>query len=325
MASPSAPAEAASVPATVADAAADFENFIFGEEPPEDDEDTPSEGTEEGDDLDLNDEEADEPEGEPEAPAIAPPASLNAEEKATFAQLPEEAQRAWAASETRRNGQVQDATTKASQAQREAESRAATADAQAKSLYGQQLESFVKAFEPTMPDPQLAYSNPPQYIAEQAQYVAMKAQHDALVQQVRGVQTEAQTQASQAFVEQRDRELMTIPEVANPDTRSSYLDKAMGVAEELGFDKSELSRTASASDIKALATIAEWKAESAKYRQALSKQMQKVRAAKGKTLRPNAAPHADPRAARGNQDWNRVVTARSKEAKAEAFADWFGL
>jgi hypothetical protein len=314
------PSEAVTVPATKADAAADFENFIFGEEDEEQD-DSPPESDEEQD-LELDGEETGETEDEPEDPAIAPPASLTAEEKAAFAQLPKEAQAAWAASENRRNTQVQEATTKASQAQREAEARAAHADAEAKSLYAQQLDQFVKAFEPQAPDPNLAYQDPARYIAEKAQYDAQKAQHDNLVQQVRGIATEADTQAQQAFIAQRDRELMQIPEIANPETRETTIQRAFGEAEKLGFDVSELAQGAQARDIKALLEIAELREKASKYDAAMSRKMQRVRSAKGKTLRPNAAPQEQSRAATAAKAWERTVGTRNKQAQADAFADY---
>ncbi len=326
MAHPATP-EASRAPATVADAAADFENFLFADEDEQDDEPAP-EGdeaeAEEGDDIELDDEDEGDEDSGPE-PATAPPVSLTAEEKKVFAQLPPEAQQAWAASENRRNTQVQEATTKASNAQREAEARAAAADAEAKALYGQQLDQFVRAFEPVAPDPQLAYQDPARYIAEKAQYDAQKAQHDTLVQQVRGIAREADTQAQQTFIAQRDRELLTIPEIANPETRAEYIQRAFEVAGELGFDQAELTQNATANDIKALAKVAEWKAQAERYQKAMSRQMQKVRASKGKTLKPSAAPHASARSARGEQDWQRVKNARSKNEQAEAMADFLGL
>lgn len=319
--------EAGDVPANEADAAADFEQYLddFGLDDDAEDEDGADEDlsdNEEIDDLDIDDDDTGKDGDEPGEPAIEAPASLNAEEKATFAQLPKEAQQAWAASETRRNSQVQEATTKASHAQRDAEARAAAADADARATYGQQLEQFVSAFEPQQPDPQLAYQNPQQYIAEKAQYDAMKAQHDHLVQQVKGVQSQANTEAQQAFIAQRDRELMTIPEIANVETRSDYIDRAMGMAKELGFDQAELSEGATARDIKALAQIADWKALAEKYQKAMSSKMQRVRAGKQRSVKPGAAPQDSSRAAKANKSWQRVKSATSKEAKTEAFADY---
>ena len=203
--------EAASSPVSVEEKAADFENFLFGEDDEQEEVEEPEVDEAEEPELDEEEEQQEGEDDKPEAPAIEAPVSLNAEEKEVFAQLPTEAQQAWAASETRRNTQVQEATTKASNAQREAESRAAAADAQARRQYATQLDQFVSNFAPQAPDPSLAQQNPQAYIAQEAQYRAQKAQHDDLVQQVRAFGQEADQEAHQTFVQQRDRELMQIP------------------------------------------------------------------------------------------------------------------
>lgn len=317
MEGPSVSTEAAVAPASMSasDKAVAFEEFLEPEEVEEGDEEEA--GAEEGEDLDLEEdgEEASEPET-----AIDVPVSLNAEEKKAFAAASPEAQLAWAASETRRNAQVQEATTKASEAQRTAETRAASADAEAKALYGQQLETFVAAFEPQRPDPR-QYNDQLAYLTDKAQYDDAKAQHDQLVQHARGIQTEADTEAKQAFQAQRDRDLMTIPDIANPATRQEFLDRAWGMVSELGLNMAEVAENASANDIKALAQIAEWKAKAARLDKAVSNKMQKVRAGKGKTLRPVTAPHADARP--GN--WQTVKAAKTKEGREAAFADYMGL
>ena len=324
MASPSVNAEATNAPApSASDRLTDFEKFLD-----EDEQDSPeaSEGDplEEGEELELDEGEEQEDEGDEPETAIETPVSLNAEEKKAFAAASPEAQQAWAASETRRNAQVQEATTKAASAQRTAEATAAQADATAKAVYAQQLDQWLTAFEPEMPDPQTAYSDPARYIAEKAQYDATKAQHDNLVQQVRGINQEANTEAQQAFVAQRDRELMTIADVANPETRQGYLDRVMDAAELLGYDRNTVANSASAADIKAIAMAAEWKAKADRLDKAVSKQMQKVRASKGKNLRPNAAPHAQSRTAQADEAWKRVKSAGSNKAQRDsAAAEWF--
>ena len=318
MEGPSLSEAATAAPLSASDKAAAFEEFLD----PEQDEGTEPEGAEEGDDLDLTEDEADETEAEPET-AIDAPVSLNAKEKEAFAAASPEAQQAWAASETRRNAQVQEATTKASEAQRMAEVRAAQADAEAKAVFAQQLDVFVAQFAPPAPDIR-QYNDQLAYLTDKAQYDDAKAQHDELVQHVRGIQTEANTEAEQAFFAQRDRELMSIPEVANPETRQGYLDRVMEAAELLGYDRDTLARNANAADISAIAQAAEWKAKADRFDKAMAKQMQKVRAQKGKSLRPGAAAQ-NTSAARGAHDWGRVKGAKSKEAQAEAFADYMGL
>ena len=283
MAHPETP-EAVDAPATLsmADASAVFADDTDNEEILTEDVDPDDGEIEFGEDEDQGDE-ADEPET-----AIDAPVSLNAKEKEAFAAASPEAQQAWAASETRRNAQVQEATTKASEAQRMAEARAAQADAEAKAVFAQQLDVFVAEFAPRAPDIR-QYNDQLAYLTDKAQYDDAKAQHDELVQHVRGIQTEANTEAEQAFFAQRDRELMSIPEVANPETRQGYLDRVMEAAELLGYDRDTLARNANAADISAIAQAAEWKAKADRFDKAMAKQMQKVRAQKGKSLRPGAA------------------------------------
>lgn len=246
---------------------------------------------EEGDDadLDLGDEEEDDGGDEPQAAAIEAPASLNAEEKAAFAAASPEAQRAWAAAETRRNTQVQAATTKASEAQRIAETRAAQADAQAKAVYAQQLKAFAAHLAPQAPDPMLASQDPGAYIALKAQYDAASAEHQDFVQQVAALGQEATTQLSQAEVAERDAALMAIPEVQNADTRDNFFKRAIGTAEKLGLDMSQIG-SATAKELKALRDISDWQEKAEKYDAAMARQMQRVREGKkNPTSRPNAA------------------------------------
>lgn len=328
MAHPATP-EAADAPAptSASDKAADFENFLFGDEEEQDEASEPEgeDGELDPEDLEEGEEEQADEADEPEE-AIDAPVSLNAEEKKVFAQLPPEAQRAWAESENRRNAQVQEATTKASNAQREAEARAAAADAEAKRVYAAQLDQFAKAFEPVAPDPRLAQHDPARYIAEKAQYDALKAQHDEFMQQVRTIGHEAETQADAAFIQQRDRELMTHPKIANPETREAFLAGVFELAESVGFSAQHIAQNATGAEVLAIAQIFERlsaaEEKASKYDKAISRQMQKVRAAKQRNLRPNAAPQAQSRNAQASKAWERVKTTNSREAKADAFADY---
>lgn len=245
----------------------------------------PNEGEPE---LEIEEEEGEE--GEPaEEPAIAPPASLTAEEKARFAQLPEEAQQLLSEVETRRNAQVQTATTKASEAQRIAEASAARADAQAKAVYAQQLQVFASNLAPQKPDPELAHTDPFTFIALNAQYDAAKAQHDEFVQQVQALGHEAGEQMAQVDVAERDRFLMSLPEVQNEETRNGFFEKAITAAQRVGIDSAKLNE-ATGSEWKALREIAEAFEYADKYKAAMSKQMQRVRDARGKkSMKPTAA------------------------------------
>ncbi len=325
MESPSVNTEAASAPAyqSASDKAADFEEFLFeGDEPEEQEEPEAQDGAEEGDDLELEADEGEE-DSEPEQPAIAPPPSLNAEEKSVFAQLPAEAQQAWAASENRRNTQVQEATTKAAVKERDAQTALERADAQAAVHYAAQLRTFADAFRPQMPDPQLAYADPQRYIAQKAQYDADAAQFDALEQQIAAVREEALGKTNQVTLAQRQADLLTVPELANPETREAHVEWARSIVSELGIDPQAFEANADSNDFKSLKIVDGWRQKAVKYDAAMSRQMQKVRASKARPMRPAAARTDDPRA--NGKDWQRVKGARSKTEQAEAFADFLGL
>lgn len=274
---------------TLDDAAAALEGLGYGDEPAEVQE---TEGEDEGEPQDGELEvEPEEEEGEGDEPetAIEAPASLNADEKARFAQLPKEAQQMLAEVENRRNGQVQQATTKAAEAQRAAETRAAQADAQAKLVYAQQLKAVAERVAPQRPDPRLAQTDPTTFIALNAQYEAERAQHDEFMQQVTAMGQQASQDMSAAEVAERDRELMAIPEVADETTREQFFKKAIGAAEMLGLDMTQIN-FASARELKALRQIDDWKVKADKYDAAMSRQMQRVRESKKPvTTKPNAA------------------------------------
>jgi len=260
------------------------------QEDPKDDENNSEDASE--DDLDLDadeDEQEDGDDEQPHAAAIDAPASLNAEEKAKFAALTPEAQRYVADLESRRAVQVQTATTKAADAQRAADQRAAQADAQAQARYAQQLKAIGESLAPQMPDPALASYDPATYIAQKAQYDAAKAQHDEFMQQAESLGTDAGQAMSQAEIQQRDSELMAIPEVANEATREEWFKKALGAADVLGLDRSQMDH-ATAAELKALRQVADWREKSEKYDAATARQMQRVRdGKKARTTKPNAA------------------------------------
>lgn len=285
--------EAADSPVDDMDSAAAAISRFYDE--PEDIDETPQsdDNTQESETEDTEEElevseEEDEQEAEPET-AIDAPASLNAEEKAKFAALPKEAQQYVADLEARRASQVQTATTKAAEAQRNAEASAARADAQAQAKYAQQLKVFGENLAPQAPNPDLAYTDPQAFIAQQAQYQAAKAQHDEFMQQVQSIGSEAETTLSETEVAERDRELMMIPEVQNEATREEFFKKALDMGRTLGLDMSQIGH-ATAAEFKALRQAATWKEKAEKYDAALSRQMQRVREGKkATTAKPNAA------------------------------------
>ena len=260
------------------------------QEDPKDDENNSEDANEDDLDLDADEEEQEDGDDEqPHAAAIDAPASLNAEEKAKFAALTPEAQRYVADLESRRAIQVQTATTKAADAQRAADQRAAQADAQAQARYAQQLKAIGESLAPQKPDIELLRTDPQSYYYQTAQYDAAKAQHDEFMQQAESLGTDAGQAMSQAEIQQRDSELMAIPEVANEATREEWFKKALGAADVLGLDRSQMDH-ATAAELKALRQVADWREKSEKYDAATARQMQRVRdGKKARTTKPNAA------------------------------------
>lgn len=331
MAHPATEAASSPVPQSIEEKAAAFEDYIFDDDDAPEEEAAPDEGDgdydfsdEEGGEPDADEETVDEESDEQDEPAIEAPVSLNAEEKEVFSQLPPEAQRAWAASETRRNTQVQEATTRASEAQRVAEAKAAQAEREAELRFGEQLREFTANFAPQEPDP-ARYSDMQHYQRDKAIYEHQKAQHDALMQQVSVIGVETPEQKAER-IRQRDAELMQIPEIANEETRNEFIGKAFAVAEELGYDKSDLAEHMDAGDLRALAQAAKWKADSEELARIKSKAKSRrrdKRTGQFTSLKPGAAPQPSSRAAKASKAFERVKASKSdKEKFGQASAEW---
>lgn len=309
--------EAASTPTSMAEKAAVLESELGDFIPDLEDEEETNSAEPEVDDENIDFDESDDVEDtetdeddEPDVPAIEPPVSLNADEKAVFAQLPVEAQQAWAASETRRNQQVQEATTRASEAQRVAEAKAAQANAQAEAVFSEQLQAVVDAFKPQEPDP-ANYRSIPEYQHAKAIYDHQLAQHNAFAQQVSVIGKET-PEAKAARIQARDQQLLAIPEIADPATRDTYIQSAFAVAEELGYDKADLADNMDVGDLKALAQAAKWKADSEELARIRAKSKERVRdknTGKFKSIKPGSAPHGDPRRGGTAKAFDRLKSA----------------
>jgi hypothetical protein len=219
---------------------------------------------------------------------------------------------------------VQEATTKAADRERAAETKAEQAEAQADQRRAAQLFEFIADYAPQMPDPQLASHDPASYIALKAQYDAQYAQFATSVQRIEALQLDASERATQIDAQARVSDLMTVGKLADPAAREDYIKTSLGLVEELGLDPKAFEEVASSADFKALEKVADWKAKAAKYEQAMASKMQRVRQGKQRSNRPSAAPQ-DSRAAKGDRDWQRVATAKTKEGREAAFADYFGL
>lgn len=303
-------AEAVDVPAThtVDSAAAELSQMFQNEAPEEEEEqDLPEEELSE-EDEDFEGEEIDEDE-EPDEPAIQAPVSLTADEKEAFSQLPPEAQDYVSRLEQRRSQDVTKITTQAAEAQRAADAKAAKANQEAQAIVAEQLKAFTAQYEPQMPHTS-QYRDLPSYERAMQQYHVAKQQHDSIVQQVSAIGTETPEQRQQRLQE-RDRELMQIPEIANPETRDKFLQDAFSVAAELGYDQAEIAEGMSLGDMKALGQAAKWKADSEELKRIRARAKKRPRGQDGKFRRS-----LKPGAAQPKGSGNRAVT-QAKERLAQ--------
>lgn len=275
-------------------AAAALAQHLDGEpeedEIPEGDEPEEEVEAEEGDEPEAGETDEEEgEEGEPEQPAIEPPASLTAEEKAAWAQLPPEAQLMLKSVEARRTTEIQQGLEKARSAQREAESAAAQRVAEAQKLFAEQQTALAQRYMPQKPDPR-HYPDWQTYSAAQSDYEARAAQHQQLVQQLSGLHEEATKEherlEAEALQQQWKAVQSDLPEAADPAQWQDLMGKLSPLALELGYPE-ELLADATPVDIRAIKRAAGWKEKAEKYDALMSRQMAKVRS--GKSAKPNAA------------------------------------
>lgn len=299
------------------EAAEAFADFESGEEELAEDEDTELESDEtEADEADEEadeGEEQDDDEDEPEAPAIDPPASLTAEEKAKWAQLPPEAQQAIVAIESRRTTEVQQGLEKARNAQREAESAAAGRIAEAERLHAEQLMAIAKRNAPQPPDDRLIDHDPRAYMAAKARYDRDIAQHNEFVQQIRslheGATKEQERLEAEAITAEWQRVSGDLPEAGNPEQWQALMGKLTPLALELGYPE-ELLADATPSDIRAIKRASQWKDKADKWDALQSRKMTTVRAHKGKSAKPGTAQPIGSGKARANAK----ATLRAKQS-----------
>lgn len=278
-------------------AALDAFESILGEEQDGDpaEELDEEDSTEDGDEPEAEEEEADEDE-EQDEPAIPAPVSFNAEEKAVFATMTPEQQQAVAAIETRRNADVQKATTAAAEAKRNAVADANAELAQIQRQYATELEQYAKAFEVQEPDYSLIATNPQAFAQQMAYYKQAEAEKAALSQQsqtaMRQAQQIEQQQQQQWEAEQQAILAREIPEWSDPVKRNELVNQLVSIGRDLGFEDDALSNV-DATELLALRKIATDRDKAEKYDKLMAGKMEAVRAAKGKpapmTNKPGAA------------------------------------
>lgn len=266
---------------------------IMSDDPEEDEtddeiDDADPEGEQPEDDAEVDEE--DDEEDEPATPAIEPPASLTAEEKEAFAQLPPEAQRAMRDFAIRRDKEVSTGLEKARSAQRLAETSTAQKVAEAETLHADQLMAVARAYAPQPPSEELARHNPGEYLAADARYKAQLAQHNQFVQQVQALKDEAQANYSQAEEAALRMEWQQVaedlPEARDPAQWQALLSDLTPVALALGYPEDQIPH-ASPTDIRAIKRVKAWKDGYDKLQALQSRKMEHVRS--GKTAKANPA------------------------------------
>ena len=316
-------------PAAEANPAAAFNDIaaeMLGEDEPEE---------QEAEDAPLEDDEPDEPseddiEQDDDLPAIEAPNSLTAEEKEKFKSLPREAQEFTA----RRIGEMEKGFSakaqEAAQAKEAARTEAYQFMAQAKAEMVENLSQYAKMFEVRPPDAALFRSNPDAYAQQLETYQYATAQREQAQREAETAKVEqAQYQAAlqqheaQAFRQRLESEL---PEAFQEggQTNKTFIDGLAATAEALGYDDNAIQQ-ASVEELKALKQVGEWKADAEKYRKAVSKKMERVRAGKNPPpiARPGVSRTADAsRKGRADQAWETVKTAKSRGTKDDAMATW---
>lgn len=293
-----------------------------------------------GEDIQEEPEEGDEPtaEDEPEIeeevddlPPIDAPVSWDAEAKEKFAELPRDVQEYVAKREGERERFVQSKSQEAAQARQTAISQATAELAQIEQGYAQHFQSLAEQIAPQRPNPALLQSDPMAFYAQQANYENAVAQQRELQQRAELHVQQAQARAHQAAqAEQAEQHRIIVeqfPEYADPTTGPKLRAELSAIAKELGYPD-ELIGQARASDILAMKKVSDFKAKADKYDALMSKQMAKVRAAKGlpKVAKPGVAVAADQtRQNRAAAAFDRAKAGRNLAEKADGFAEWAKL
>ncbi len=319
----------ASTPAGSGDAVEDFADFLdeTGELESSEEEEEDEETSEESGDL-SDEDEAQEEGDEQETPAIDAPVSWGTEAKELFAQLPPEIQQQVAEREAQREKFVQSKAQEASEAKRSARIEAESSFADRQRQYADEVEYLASQFAPQRPNPALVQENPALFYQLQYEYEQTVAQQQQLQQRAVAAREEARQREQFAAQEQLQADMailaQQVPDWGDEAKRTAFLTDVSKVGVELGYSQ-ELLAEATAQDVLALKKALEWKSKAAKYDALQKGKMEKVRAAKTlpKVVRPGVAPtRGEVNSNRAQRAWEGVKNARSKEAQADAFADF---
>lgn len=260
------------------------------------------------DDLPPEEDVESDEEVEEQAEAVVAPASLNAEEKEQFAQLPPDAQRAMSDIFQRRDREIQQGLEAARSAQRTAERTAADQTAQMQQHYAQQFNQLVQAFAPQPPPPELAQADPARYIALKAQFDHDSAQYGGLVQTISGMSQQSNqhfANRSQEWMQDQIGQLRSVPEFADDTTRQQFLEGVKATGLELGYTEDSLHQ-ADATDLIALNKVRAWKSDAEKWRTHQKRRNERPRVPSGRFA---SAPAGNGAASNGAGGVNNTLQA----------------
>lgn len=237
------------------------------------------------------DEDPTDDEDEPEA-AIDPPVSWDKEAKEKFAKLPPDMQAFLAEQDAHRNRQVTDVTTRAAEAQRQAQADLEARVAESQQYYAQQVELVAQQFLPPEPNP-AQYQDMQSYLLAKDQYGQALAQHQQLMQHAAQIRSQAEQQAQQQqqqmILQDARRVSVELPELTDQTAYSQLVQDLTPIAKELGYDDERIAQ-AWPSDILAMKRVKGWKDKASKWDSLQARKMEGVRAAK--TLPKVSAPGA---------------------------------
>jgi hypothetical protein len=246
---------------------------------------------EQSDDEPVDDDQTDEVD-EPEA-AIDPPVSWDKEAKAKFAQLPPDMQAFLAEQDAHRNRQVTDVTTRAAEAQRQAQAELQANVAESQQYYAQQVELVAQQFLPPEPNP-AQFQDMQSYLYAKDQYGQALAQHQQLMQHASQIRSQAEQQLQQQQIQmlQQDAKRVSIelPELNDQTQYQQLVQDLTPIAKELGYDDERIAQ-AWPSDILAMKRVKGWKDKASKWDSLQARKMEGVRSAKAlpKVSAPGAA------------------------------------
>lgn len=268
---------------------------------------------------------------EPEDLAIVPPVSWGQDATELFEQLPPALQEKIAVREAQRERAVQNATTVAAEARRNAAAEANAAFADQQRLYAQHLESLAMQMAPQRPDPGLLGVDPQGFYRQQAAYEGQMAQRQAMAQAAALAQAEAEQREAISRHHELSQDHATLAHVlgeqwTDAPQRQAMLTDLESVGAELGYSPALMGQ-ANATDILALKAAAAWKAKADKYDALQAGRSEAVKAARAapRIAKPGANPGRAERSARSRDAaWARAKSERSGEAYA-ALLDQMGI